>query len=203
MENFPEFVYSAMAIWVSGGWLMVPLLLLTLFIYFTTIKLMIELRFHFLATDKVYRLDDERLGERMDKQSCVSVQLLQPQLASPKEVKRHFELARKEYLPPIDRRIRYLGTIITAGPLIGLLGTVTGMLSTFQGLMSAQQSKFENVVEGISEALVTTQTGLIIAIPAMVLLSYIIHRRHTILRALARLESFNTRLVMGQNGSSL
>jgi len=82
--------------------------------------------------------------------------------------------------------------MITIGPLVGLLGTVTGMLSTFDGMIAGQGEKFQNVVHGISEALITTQTGLIISIPAMSILSVIIQRRNRLRRSIARLERYNT-----------
>jgi biopolymer transport protein ExbB len=112
------------------------------------------------------------------------------------EVKRHFVEVENEYLPAVNRRIRFLGVIITIGPLMGLLGTVTGMLATFDGLLSSQGDKFQSVVRGISEALITTQTGLVISIPAMVILSLIVQRRNRLRRSIARLERYNTCLVL-------
>lgn len=60
-------------------------------------------------------------------------------------------------------------TIAMAAPLAGLLGTVTGMIETFRGLgESALFSQTGGVAGGISEALLTTQMGLAVAIPAIV-----------------------------------
>ena len=59
-------------------------------------------------------------------------------------------------------------------PLTGLLGTVTGMLTTFHGLATGGGSAtVDTIAQGISEALITTETGLVIAIPAYVVLSRI------------------------------
>ena len=55
-------------------------------------------------------------------------------------------------------------------------------------------SKFENMIEGISEALITTQTGLLVSIPALVVLSFIIQRRNQLERCIARLEYYNVTL---------
>ena len=109
-------------------------------------------------------------------------------------MRRHFKQVRQEYLPIINRRIRFLAIIITAGPLVGLLGTVTGMLVTFNGMIVPHGSKFENMIEGISEALITTQTGLLVSIPALVVLSFIIQRRNQLERCIARLEYYNVTL---------
>lgn len=69
-----------------------------------------------------------------------------------------------------------ISTLIAAAPLLGLLGTVTGMISTFQSLVDRSgQKSFEGLADGISIALITTETGLAIAIPAVILL-HIAHR---------------------------
>lgn len=70
--------------------------------------------------------------------------------------------------------------MIAAAPLAGLLGTVMGMMRSF-GSLSAQGSRhsMENLARGISEVLIDTQSGLAVAIPALLLLCYahgILHR---------------------------
>jgi len=64
-------------------------------------------------------------------------------------------------------------TLIASAPLLGLLGTVTGMISTFESLIERSgQKSFEGLADGISVALITTETGLAIAIPAVILLHF-------------------------------
>ena len=76
---------------------------------------------------------------------------------------------RMEHLSVVERRLPFLFILISAAPLTGLLGTVVGMLTTFQGLGGqAQFTPLEMISSGISQALVTTQAGLIIAIPAYI-----------------------------------
>ncbi|WP_221032006.1 MotA/TolQ/ExbB proton channel family protein [Actomonas aquatica] len=66
-----------------------------------------------------------------------------------------------------------ISTLIAAAPLMGLLGTVTGMISTFESLIDRSgQKSFEGLADGISVALITTETGLAIAIPAVILLHF-------------------------------
>lgn len=178
---------------------MLPILILTLFIYYTATELFVWLNRHVMVREQLHKLEDEALNEKLLAENKRLGGLLLREARTHGEVQRHFKMLRQVYLPPIDRRIRFLSIIVTAGPLLGLLGTVTGMLSTFNGMVRTDGNKFHEIVQGISEALITTQTGLIIAIPAMILLSLIIQRRHIVARALARLESFNTRL-MRTNG---
>jgi len=72
-----------------------------------------------------------------------------------------------------------LGAMIAAAPLLGLLGTVSGMVKTFESLSSRTgQKSMEGLAGGISEVLVATESGLAVAIPAM-LLVYFAHRQMT------------------------
>jgi biopolymer transport protein ExbB/TolQ len=65
---------------------------------------------------------------------------------------------------------------IAAAPLLGLLGTVSGMVTTFDSLaMGAGQESMEGLARGISEVLVATESGLLVAIPAL-LFVYAGHR---------------------------
>lgn len=173
---------------------MLPLLGLAVFMYYTALDLYLRLRMHFLLRSKVYQLSDDALKSELSNSLITLKQLLLTEATSTHEVRRHFKQVRQEYLPIINRRIRFLAIIITAGPLVGLLGTVTGMLVTFNGMIVPHGSKFENMIEGISEALITTQTGLLVSIPALVVLSFIIQRRNQLERCIARLEYYNVAL---------
>ncbi len=178
--------------WTSGGWLMLPLLILTLFIYYNALLLWLQLENHFLIKSRAHLMSDQEINQALDLGPIPLRSLLCHYESEVDKVKRHFVEISKEYLPPVNRRIRFLGIMITIGPLLGLLGTVTGMLSTFDGMISGTGEKFQNVVHGISEALITTQTGLIISIPAMIILSVIVQRRNRLRRSIARLERYNT-----------
>mgnify|MGYP002712990916 CR=1 FL=1 len=61
-------------------------------------------------------------------------------------------------------------TIVTVAPLIGLLGTVSGMIETFDSLASAELfSQTGGIAGGISQALFTTQLGLVVAVPGLII----------------------------------
>jgi biopolymer transport protein ExbB len=67
------------------------------------------------------------------------------------------------------RRIPFAFVLIGAAPLVGLLGTVSGMMNTFHGMAAASSAApIETISRGISEALITTQTGLIIGVPSLI-----------------------------------
>jgi len=63
--------------------------------------------------------------------------------------------------------------LAAAAPLLGLLGTVIGMLNTFESLSQRMQETTSQVSSGVRFALVTTQAGLIVAIPAIFIIQWI------------------------------
>ena len=74
----------------------------------------------------------------------------------------------------MKRSLRGLSIIAAVCPLLGLLGTVYGMIDAFQRTSSSDgAAKTSELASGIYEALVTTATGLTIAIPAMLLYQFL------------------------------
>lgn len=69
--------------------------------------------------------------------------------------------------PVLEKRLGFLATVGSNAPFIGLLGTVFGIMDAFRGLATSQ-GEITAVMTGISEALVATAVGLIVAIPAVV-----------------------------------
>lgn len=71
--------------------------------------------------------------------------------------------------PKLERFLPFLATTAAVAPLMGLLGTVVGMIKTFTLIEVFGTGDAKSLSSGISEALVTTELGLIVAIPALVL----------------------------------
>ncbi len=69
--------------------------------------------------------------------------------------------------PKLESLIPFLGLTAAAAPLLGLLGTVTGMIATFQMISVFGTGDPRTMSSGISEALITTEYGLYVAIPAV------------------------------------
>ncbi len=81
------------------------------------------------------------------------------------ELKEILEEAGRQEVPGIRRHLTSLGIIAAVSPLLGLLGTVLGMVDVFATLGQGEGIRANDLAAGISEALITTATGLIIAIP--------------------------------------
>lgn len=78
----------------------------------------------------------------------------------------------KAQMAKMIKSINYLTNIGSVAPMVGLLGTVSGMIKAFQGLSAGGGADAERMAANISEALVTTASGLVIAIPAMLFYFY-------------------------------
>jgi len=72
----------------------------------------------------------------------------------------------------LGRYVNMLGTIASIGPLLGLLGTVMGMIRIFSAVTKQGVSDPSILAGGIAEALITTASGLTVAIPALIFYRY-------------------------------
>ena len=74
-----------------------------------------------------------------------------------------------ESLPSLNKGLQIIAIASATAPLLGLLGTVTGMIETFRLINIFGTGDAKSLASGISEALVTTEFGLIVAIPSLIL----------------------------------
>ncbi len=163
---------------VAGGWVMIPLGLCSVL----ALAIVLE-RAHALARHRVLpdealsraqqwisnRADDTRVPEPLMDDSPLG------QVLTVAIDKRHLgeqawrsavEDKGREVVHGLERYLNTLGTIAGATPLLGLLGTVIGMIKVFQTLQLEGAGQAQLLAGGISEALITTATGLGIAIPS-------------------------------------
>lgn len=82
--------------------------------------------------------------------------------------------------PRLERFLGALKVSAAVAPLLGLLGTVTGMINTFQVITTHGTGDPRLMAGGISEAMVTTQVGLVVAIPIMMIAAFLGRRAHTL-----------------------
>ena len=76
----------------------------------------------------------------------------------------------------LDDYLGLIGALAAAAPLLGLLGTVLGMIITFEVISIFGTGNVQALSGGISEALITTQTGLLVAIPGLYMKSFLERR---------------------------
>jgi len=75
---------------------------------------------------------------------------------------------QRDVMADLEHRVSWVNTVIKAAPMVGLLGTVVGMMGAFAKLATAENVKPDALAEDISVALITTASGLAIAIPLVI-----------------------------------
>jgi biopolymer transport protein ExbB len=187
-SSFYEFV----SIWSDGGPIMIPICLLALFLYGLAMNLFFRLR---VIHSEIPHQDE--WGHWVDKPSDAEglvkdiILHTQSDVGSIDEMRRRFEEVRIAELPPLESRLLMLKNMVIAAPLLGLLGTVFGMISTFKALSVGSGKIIDMVAGGISEALITTEMGLLVAIPGYFLLSSLDRKRMLFISFLAQIESIS------------
>jgi biopolymer transport protein TolQ len=87
---------------------------------------------------------------------------------NPLALERAAQTAASESLTVMGRRLTWLATTAQCAPFVGLFGTVMGIIDAFHGLGTAGAATLNAVAPGISEALITTAAGLVVAVPAVI-----------------------------------
>jgi biopolymer transport protein ExbB len=98
------------------------------------------------------------------------------------EIELALQDASAHELAALERGLPVLATVAMIAPLLGFLGTVTGMINSFEALAAVGLNNPSAVARGISEALITTAAGLIIAIPVQMAYNYFVTRVNSLVR---------------------
>lgn len=192
-------------IWLSGGWVMVPLFMLSFLLYTQAFRLVLAIKDTKLPSNEEFAwrewvLTPEKAKGKIKEIICYT----QENTRSIEYVRKRFDEIRITQLAAIEQQLKFVKCLVAAAPLLGLLGTVLGMLQTFFGIATSGGVETAAVVaSGISEALVTTETGLTIALPALFMVMFIQRQTHQEEAKLARLESLTlTCLNLGAKNST-
>ncbi len=177
----------------SGGVLVIPILLVGLAALGLTIERLIFLSKVRHNTDALMtRVTD--LVAKGDFEGALDItephrnrptgRVLMAGLAHRDESREVIESALSEAIlretPRLERFLGALKVSAAVAPLLGLLGTVTGMINTFQVITTHGTGDPRLMAGGISEAMVTTQTGLAVAIPIMMVAAFLSRRANTL-----------------------
>jgi biopolymer transport protein ExbB len=162
-------VQESIAIWLSGGWAMIALAADAVLMFAIGINLWIKYK-----TSGVRSVPDSQWRRWIDnprerRGAIGDVINFVVDASTLKELDQRFQEISTTSVAPYTRDLRLMKRCVNTAPLLGLLGTVTGMLTTFSALASGAggEKTMDLVAGGISEALITTQTGLVIAVPGL------------------------------------
>ena len=188
-----DLIQSGIDIYRSGGPVMYPLGLLSVVALAIILeRLWVLRRSNYLEPGTVNALSG-LLGGREYKASAdycrrhpgpfteLVATLVENRHAPYDELKEILEDTGRRQLLSLQRGLPALATIVGGAPLLGLLGTVLGMIAIFKAVATGGTGITEQLATGISQALITTATGLIIAIPALFTHSYLEARAVSIL----------------------
>lgn len=166
-------------IFASGGILMYPLIILLIWgLVIIIIKALTLRRKQIINPHVVGKIEQLLLDKKIPEATAFCKQHPLPMTnillaailhyqQSEAELKEILEEAGRQELPIIHRYLTTLGTIASVAPLMGLLGTVVGMIAVFATLSGQTSINANDLAGGISEALVTTACGLVIAMPTL------------------------------------
>ena len=166
-------------VFVKGGVFMYIILLLSVGMVYLIVD-----AFMLIKEEKLMPADvTKKLEEASDKEDCEAALAVCEEtpctitriIGAGLKAKRRGKLAMEEAISEhgareasaIRTKISYLNTIATIAPMLGLLGTVSGMIKAFGNIATMGMGKASVLADNISEALITTAGGLVIAIPAM------------------------------------
>ena len=178
---------------ISGGPVMIPLGVLSLVAFAIIIeRFWVLRRSNFLQNPTVQTLSGLLASDKFQASidfcrrhpgpfTDLVTALVENRHAPYDELKEILEDTGRLQLMGLQRGLPALGTIVAGAPLLGLLGTVIGMIKIFAVVATAGSGITEQLSSGISQALITTATCLVIAIPALFVHSYLEARALSIL----------------------
>jgi len=178
--------------YVAGGWMIWPMVGITPILWYA-------LGYRYVVIKKGYSKHNVRTVIRgyekglwaepksMIHTAVVRALVIKTGVARP--LRPFLDEAFASYISEMDKYGTLIRTIVYVAPLMGLLGTVTGMIETFDSLQDMTlHSSSGGIAGGISQALITTQLGLTIAIPGLLINVFLDKRKERIERELNQLK---------------
>ena len=162
----------------AGGWLMLPLVLCSIFTIAISIERFIRLKKAMVLPAALLMNQNqtaEQVVEKLKQDQTLQRSTLGRVFAAgyrsknqPEQFARaQMEVTASQEIGYLEKNINFLGTLSAAAPLLGLLGTVMGIIESFLMIDVGTNSDPVLMMPGISKALITTAAGMFIAIPAL------------------------------------
>ncbi len=170
----------------TGGMTMVPLLGVCLLMWFLIIDRVLffrRLQRHKMPLEvALVHVRENRLPNGHDYQGLIAVLVMEfiSRRNNSSEDGPLLEALVAKHSRRVTAYLPLIGVLAAVAPLLGLLGTVTGMMTTFDVLALFGTGNARALASGISEALITTQSGLLIAIPGLYMKGFLERRAGTL-----------------------
>ena len=184
--------------WSSAGWFAIPLLILSIVSWFWLLSMYFKLQqssfrtsqFQSEITDKIIA-GEKRSSIKQWLSNQVGIvpriirYVLRPGIKDKNEMMLRYNEASNAEILDIQKEFNLLSSMVKSMPLLGLLGTVAGMVDTFAGLSGDTSTSMS---DGISKALLTTQLGLLVALPGVFGIVYLKQKFNRFVLELGRLQ---------------
>jgi len=172
-----------MQVLISGGWMMIPILLCSLIGVTVAIERFIFF-YHSRANPEADRMlaliqqgkFTDALSVAEHRPSPLLRVLSSGIMSRTDQPVKAMEVAGLAELATMKRRLNILDTIITLGPLLGLLGTIIGMINAFGIMAKSGLGQPHAVTGGVAEALICTAAGIFVAVTTLVPYNYFLTR---------------------------
>lgn len=161
---------------IAGGPIIVPIIILSFSMWALIIERTLALRTlenEDIEPDMFIRLQPDQGGGL---RNLVLQEFLNERTSNPELNCRVLDHAAMRLHPCLNLHLPLIGVLAAVAPLLGLLGTVDGMMATFDVISVFGTGNAKGLAGGISMALITTQTGLMVAIPGLYMSVYL--QRH-------------------------
>ncbi len=168
----------------AGGWLMMPLILCSIAACAIIIERGLRLRRDKMLPPQLLASHAEQIQAHQvnvaQLQELKECSVLGAVLASGIQsahrgqayTEQQLQLTAAEQVHKLEKNLNFLGTIGAIAPLLGLLGTVLGIIESFMAVSAGGVTDPAMLASGISQALITTAAGMVVAIPALVAYRY-------------------------------
>lgn len=162
----------------AGGWLMLPLVLCSIFMLAISIERLIRLKRKAVLPSTLLMSPVQHASQVMQKiqqstelkHSTLGRVFAAGYASKPQGqqyARAQMEVMASQEIGYLEKNINFLGTLSAVAPLLGLLGTVLGIIESFLMIDVGTGSDPVLMMPGISKALITTAAGMLIAIPAL------------------------------------
>lgn len=178
-----EFLIETIDYLQSGGGVILPLVIISVFMWWMIITKINEFyRWRGQERPVTECIREHRKPDFIAApwQTAILKVFLEYREANQQPNKKDLVRIKRPHEVRIDRYVATILVLAGISPLLGLLGTVAGMIKTFDVISLFGTGNARAMASGISEALITTQTGLIVAVPGLILGSFIRRRAERI-----------------------
>ena len=163
----------------AGGPVMIPLLLLCLWMWILIVSRLLEL------CTEAYRERHGTCGDGVGWRQTICAKFSALHTGRPSLDLALAEALAAEQIRRRKKHVKTVAILAATAPLLGLLGTVTGMISTFDRMARFGLGNPRVMASGISQAMITTQAGLVIALPGLFMGNFLRRRSENMARTIS------------------